>query len=57
MENISRLEVECRGRPAEVEVVGVGPDLVLAGAAGPMAWTRPAAIALARAGFRVVNFD
>lgn len=42
---------------AQVEVVGAGAELVFVGAAAPMLWTRPAALALARAGFRVTNFD
>jgi pimeloyl-ACP methyl ester carboxylesterase len=49
--------VECRGRKAIVEVTGEGEAIVFCGAAAPMAWTRPAALALADLGYRVVNFD
>lgn len=50
-------QVDCRGKPAVVEVLGEGPDVVIVGAAGPMAYTRGAAVALAAHGFRVTNFD
>lgn len=51
------LQVDCRGKPAVVEVVGEGPDIVMIGAALPMAHTRGASVALAALGFRVTNFD
>jgi len=57
MSEIRDLEVDCRERPAHVEVRGAGPDVVLVGTAVPMAWSRPAAVALAESGFRVTNFD
>lgn len=49
--------VDCRGREAIVEVSGSGPEVLFVGTAVPMAWTRPAAEALSRRGFRVTNFD
>lgn len=57
MSSIQTLRVDCGGRAAEVEIVGEGPDVVIVGTATPMAFTRPAAVALAARGFRVVNFD
>lgn len=50
-------EVDCRGKPAVVEVVGEGTDIIMIGAAAPMAYTRGASVALATQGFRVTNFD
>lgn len=50
-------QVDCRGQPAVVEVNGEGTDVVIVGAAVPMAWSRPASVALASMGFRVTNFD
>lgn len=49
--------VDCRGRPAVVEVMGEGTDILLIGLAAPLAWTRPAAAALAGLGHRVTHFD
>lgn len=57
MSDTRRLEVDCAGRTAHVEVMGHGPDVVFVGSAVPMAWTRPAALALSASGYRVVNFD
>ena len=57
MEKTQKMQVNCRGRLAEVEVIGRGPDVVLVGTAAPMEWTRPAAEAVAALGFRVTNFD
>lgn len=57
MSEIQTSVVSCSGRPAVVEVVGEGREIVMVGAAVPMAWTRPAAMSLARLGYRVVNFD
>ena len=57
MSNWEIRHVDCRGREAVVEVGGQGPDVLLVGTAVPMAWTRPAAEALTRLGFRVTNFD
>ena len=48
---------DCNGRPAQVEVVGSGPDVVMVGAAVPMLWSRGASTELAQLGFRVTNFD
>lgn len=57
MSSVQTLRVDCSGRAAEVEIVGVGPDVVIVGTAASMELTRPAALALAGLGFRVVNFD
>ncbi|MGD2100770.1 MAG: alpha/beta hydrolase [Acidimicrobiia bacterium] len=56
-ETTSTQTIDCGGRDAVVEVVGSGHDVVLVGAAAPMAWTRPTARSLSRLGCRVVNFD
>lgn len=52
-----RVQVDCRGREAQVEVVGEGPDVVFVGTAAPMMWSRSAARALAGHGYTVTNFD
>lgn len=52
-----KLEVDCQGRLAEVEIHGSGDDVFLVGAAVPMTWTRPTAQVLAARGWRVTNFD
>ena len=52
-----KIRIECDGRPAEVEILGEGPDVVIVGAAVPMLWAGEAAIELARRGYRVTNFD
>lgn len=55
--DIETSAVDCGGRPAVVEVMGEGSDIVLIGLAVPLAWTRPAAEALAGMGHRVTHFD
>ena len=50
-------EVDCRGQPAIVEINGEGTDVLMVGAAAPIAYTRPASVAVASMGFRVINFD
>jgi 3-oxoadipate enol-lactonase len=57
MSAVTTLRVDCRGRDAVVEVLGSGRDIVMVGAASPMALARPSAVVLAREGFRVTNFD
>lgn len=57
MSSLEIHHVDCRGRQAVVEVGGKGPDVLFVGTAAPMAWTRAAAEALIRRGFRVTNFD
>ncbi|MFZ0012594.1 MAG: alpha/beta hydrolase [Acidimicrobiia bacterium] len=57
MYEITTLRVDCRGREAVVEVFGTGPDVVMVGAASPMALVRPAAGVLAQQGFKVTNLD
>ena len=57
MSNLEIHQVDCRGREAVVEVGGQGPDVLFVGTAAPLAWTREAAEALIRRGFRVTNFD
>lgn len=57
IETTSTQTIACSGRDAVVEVVGSGRDVVLVGAAAPMAWTRPTVRALAGLGYRVVHFD
>ena len=54
---LERRVVDCAGAPAIVEVAGEGPDVVIVGAASPMAAARGAAHALAEMGYRVINFD
>lgn len=49
--------VDCGGAPANVEVVGAGPPVLMIGTAVPMAWTRPLCEVIADRGFTVVNFD
>ncbi len=56
MSTIRTLEATCDGRAAQVEIVGSGPDLLKIGSAVPLAWSRPAAVALADHGFRTINF-
>lgn len=51
------VQVDCRGRRAQVEVVGDGPDVVFVGAASAMMWSRAAARTLAEHGYTVTNFD
>lgn len=53
----NKVTVECDGRPAQVEMLGEGPDVVFVGTAAPMMWTRGSAEHLARNGYRVTNFD
>lgn len=57
MSEVQQYSVDCHGCEAMAEVRGSGPDVLLVGAAVPMAWTRPTAEALARLDFRVINFD
>ena len=49
-----KFQVDCRGVPASVEVVGRGPVVVMVGATVPMAWDRPSCVEL---GYTVLNFD
>ena len=56
MSALRTLQVDCGGRAAHVEVVGEGPEVVMVGTAAPVSLIRPAALALADFGLRVVNF-
>lgn len=57
MSEMIRVQVDCRGRNARVEVLGDGPDVLFVGTAAPMMWSRPGARALAANGYTVTNFD
>lgn len=52
-----KFQVDCRGVPASVEVVGRGPVVVMVGATVPMAWARPSCVELVELGYTVLNFD
>jgi pimeloyl-ACP methyl ester carboxylesterase len=57
MSKMGTVQVDCRGRRAQVEIVGSGLDVVFVGTAAPMMWSRAAAGALAGHGYTVTNFD
>lgn len=49
--------LDLNGTAARLQILGEGPDVMMIGAAVPLAWSQPSAESLARLGYRVLNFD